>query len=159
MKKALRPWAAAGLLIVVAGCYTFTGGSLPYRTIGVPVPANGSGEYRATDALTKALIAKLVKDGRLKVVEPKDAESTLAVDITGYSRAPYIYNKQEVVAQYKTTIAAKATLLSRAGKAAWHSDSLSAWSAYAADSAEATGIEKAADNLAAEIIRQAFESW
>ncbi len=157
--KTLLPWAAAGLLCLMTGCYTFSGGSLPYRTIGVPVPANSSGEYRATDAVTKALMAGLVKDGRLKVVEPKDAESTLAVNIIGYSRAPYIYNKQEVVAQYKVTIAAKASLLTSAGKAAWHSDSLSAWSAYAADSAEATGIEKAADNLAAEIIRKAFETW
>ena len=145
---------------MLAGCYTFSGGSLAYRTVGVPVATNSTGEYRATDAVTKALMAGLVKDGRLKVVEPKDAASTLAVDITKYVREPYIYNRQEVVAQYKVTLTAKVVYQAVSGKVVWRSDSLSAWSAYAADSeTEAAGIEKAASSLAAEIIRQAFESW
>jgi hypothetical protein len=93
-------------------------------------------------------------------MEPKDAASTLTVAITRYIREPYIYNRQEVVAQYKVTLTAKVVYQATSGKVVWRSDSLSAWNAYAADNeTEALGIEKAASSLAAEIIRQAFESW
>ncbi|MDI6739066.1 MAG: LPS assembly lipoprotein LptE [Candidatus Edwardsbacteria bacterium] len=161
MKKAnAHRVIALGILCCLNGCYTFTVGSLSYKTIGVPVANNATSEYRATDAVTKALIAGLVKDGRLKVIEPKDAQSRLDLDITGYKREPYVYNRREVVAQYKVTIIAKVVFRGKADKAVWRSDSLSAWSAYAVDTEnEGAGIEKAASNLAAEIIRQAFEAW
>jgi hypothetical protein len=61
MKRSI-PLVAAASLAVLAGCYTFSGGSLAYRTVGVPVATNSTGEYRATDAVTKALMAGLVKD-------------------------------------------------------------------------------------------------
>jgi hypothetical protein len=96
----------------------------------------------------------------MKVIEPKDAESRMELDIIGYSRQPYVYDKREVVAQYKVTITAKAVYRGKSDKVAWRADSLSVWSAYAADTeTEDAGIEKAASNLAAEVIRQAFETW
>jgi len=151
---------AAALAGICAGCYSFTGGTLAYKTIGIPVAGNSTGEYRATDAVTKALIAALVKDGRMKVLEPKGADSRLELDITGYRREPYVYDKREVVAQYKVTLTAKAVYRGKSDKVVWRADSLSVWSAYAAETeTEAAGIEKAASNLAAEIIRQAFEAW
>lgn len=159
-QKDLPLLVGAALLAALAGCYSFRGGTLAYKTIGVPVAGNTTGEYRATDAVTKALIAALVKDGRMKVIEPKDAESRLVIDITGYSRQPYVYDKREVIAQYKISITAVAAYRGKADKVAWRADSLSVWSTYAADTeTEAAGIEKAANNLAAEIMRQAFETW
>jgi hypothetical protein len=150
----------AALLSVMAGCYGFSGGKLAYTSIGVPVAGNTTGEYRATDAVTRALIAALVKDGRMKVIEPKDADSRIEVGITGYGRTPYVYDKREVVAQYKVSLTATAVYRGKQDKVVWRSDSLSVWSAYAADTeTEAAGIEKAASNLAAEIMRQAFETW
>ena len=152
---------AAGIaLSALAGCYSFGGGTLAYKTIGVPVAGNATAEYRAPDAVTKAMLAALAKDGRIKVVEPADAESRLVIGITGYSRQPYQYSRQEVVSQYKVTIIAKAAYLGKGDKEAWRSDSISVWSTYdAVSETEAAGIEKAASNLAAEIIRQAFEAW
>lgn len=161
MRKAnLALPAAAALAIALAGCYSFTGGTLAYKSIGVPVAGNVTGEYRATDAVTKAVIAALTADGRAKVVEPADAESRLALDITGYRREPYVYDRQEVVSQYKVTITVRAAYRGKADKVVWSADSLSAWAAYRADAeTEAAGIEKAASNLAAEILRRAFETW
>ncbi|MCU0606129.1 MAG: LPS assembly lipoprotein LptE [Candidatus Edwardsbacteria bacterium] len=151
---------SAAAALALAGCYSFTGGTLAYKTIGVPVAGNTTGEYRATDAVTKAMIAALTADGRVKVIEPQDAESRLELDVTGYRREPHVYDRQEVVSQYRVTITVKAAYRGKADKAVWSADSLSAWAAYQAESeTEAAGIEKAASNLAAEILRRAFETW
>lgn len=161
MKRGQLPLLAAIVLApALAGCYSFTGGTVAYQTVGVPVAGNTTGEYRATDAVTKAMIAALTKDGRVKVIEPKDAESRMVLEITGYRREPYVYDRQEVVSQYKVTITAKAAYRGKSDKVVWSADSLSAWAAYQAEAeTEAAGIEKAASNLAAEVLRRAFETW
>jgi hypothetical protein len=148
-------------LALLSGCYSFTGGSLAYKTVAVPVAKNSTKEYRTTDAVTADLIAAITKDGRLKLMEAKDAESRFEIEITGYARDPYVYNSREVVSQYKVTITVKAAYLSQSGKTVWKNDSVSGWSTYQVDKGEdeAAGIEKAAQNLAAEILRQALETW
>ncbi len=159
-RKNLTSFAATGLLAALAGCYSFSGGTLAFKSIGVPVAGNLTAEYRAADAVTRSMIAALTRDGRMRVVEPAAAESRLQIDITGYSRQPFQYDRREVVSQYKVTITARAVHQGAGDKVAWRADSISVWSAYAADSeTEAAGIEKAASNLAAEIMRQAFETW
>jgi len=76
-------------LVLLAGCYSFTGGSLAYKTVAVPVAKNSTKEYRTTDAVTSNLISAITKDGRLKLMEPKDAASRFEMEVTGYARDPY----------------------------------------------------------------------
>jgi len=152
--------ALLALSALALGCYSFTGGKLPFGTVGVPVAVNSTTEYRATEQVTKALIEAVTKDGRMKLVEPKAAQGVIEVEITSYSHLPFVYSSSEQVSQYKVTIGAKAVFKSQSGKVVWQGASVEGWSTYAVDSLdEARGIERAAAQLAAEITRQALETW
>jgi outer membrane lipopolysaccharide assembly protein LptE/RlpB len=152
--------AAAVLALTMSGCYSFSGGRLDFRTVGIPVVENTTAEYRLSEIMTTTMITAVNNDGRFKVSDPEKAEAVLELAVTGYARAPFEYTSQEQVNQYKVTVTAKAKLRSAAGKVLWESAGLSGWIAYpVSESDEESGMKKAAENLAAEIIRQSFESW
>lgn len=133
---------------------------MDFKTIGITVAENTTSEYRLPESVTNALISAVNNDGRVKITDPERAETVLEVTATGYSRAPYEYTGQEQVTQYKISITAKAKLRTPAGKVLWESSTVNGWSTYQAVEADEEGaIKKAAENLAAEIIRQAFETW
>ncbi len=161
MINKIKTLFTAGLLVwLVCGCYSFSGGRLDFTTVGIPVAENSTAEYRLSDIMTTTMINAVNNDGRVKVSDPDKAEAVLEVAVTGYSRAPFEYTSQEQVNQYKVTINAKAKLRSAAGKVLWESAGLSGWSTYQINgSDEESGMKKAAENLAAEIIRQSFETW
>jgi len=144
----------------MSGCYSFSGGRLDFKTVGIPVVENTTAEYRLSEIMTNTMITAVNNDGRVKVSDPEKAETVLELVVTGYARVPFEYTSQEQVNQYKITVTAKAKLRSAAGKVLWESAGLSGWSAYqVSESDEESGMKKAAENLAAEIIRQSFESW
>jgi hypothetical protein len=160
MKAKALTWAGLGLALLAAGCYSFRGSSLPVGTVGIPVATNTSKEFRATDAVTRALFDAVSRDGRLKVAEAGQAQSLLAVEVTDYRREPFIYTSREQVTQYKVTLTARASFKTSAEKVLWKSDAVSGWGTYAPDSLdESKGIERAAAQLAQEVVRQAFETW
>ena len=162
MKNSIKTFfiAAGVLALIMSGCYSFSGGRLDFQTVGIPVVENTTAEYRLSEIMTTTMITAVNNDGRVKVSDPEKAEAVLEMAVTGYARAPFEYTSQEQVNQYKITINAKAKLRSAAGKVLWESAGLSGWSVYqVSESDEETGMKKAAENLAAEIIRQSFESW
>lgn len=146
--------------LIMSGCYSFSGGRLDFQTVGIPVVENTTAEYRLSEIMTTTMITAVNNDGRVKVSDPEKAEAVLELAVTGYTRSPFEYTSQEQVNQYKITIAAKAKLRSAAGKVLWEKADLSGWGTYqVSESDEESGMKKAAENLAAEIIRQSFESW
>ncbi len=150
---------AAALILALMGCYSFRGGQLDFSTVAVPVAENNTGEYRLPDMMTAAMISAVTNDGRAKISDSGRAEAVLEITITGYTRAAYQYTSQEQVNQYRATISAKARLRSSGGRIIWQSESISGWHVHPASEAEEEGMKKAAENLAAEIIRQCFEAW
>lgn len=150
--------AAAGLL--ASGCYSFTGGQVPFRTVAVPPAENATAEYRLTELVTKAMLEAVVRDGRMKPSDPKSAQGSYRIEITGYQHQPYVYDRQESVRQYRVTITVKASLVSASGKKVWEGSAVSGWAVYAPDSLdEPAGMQRAAANLAEEITRQSLETW
>lgn len=156
--RAICAAAAAGLL--ASGCYSFTGGQVPFRTVAIPAAANATAEYRLPELVTKAMFEAVERDGRMKLADPKSAQGSYRIEITGYQHQPYVYDRQEAVRQYRVTITAKASLLAASGKAVWEGASVSGWATYAPDSLdEPAGMQRAAANLAEEITRQSLETW
>lgn len=150
---------AAALMLTIPGCYSFRGGRLDFSTVAVPVAENSTGEYRLPDMMTAAMISAVTNDGRVKISDPGRAEAVLEMTVTGYTRTAYQYTSQEQVNQYRAAISAKARLRSSGGRVIWQSESISGWHVHPAAEAEEEGMKKAAENLAAEIIRQCFEAW
>lgn len=149
----------ASLMVALPGCYTFHGGRLDFSTVAVPVAENTTGEYRLTDMITAAMISAVTNDGRAKISDPGRAEAVLEIAVTGYTRTAYQYTSQEQVNQYRAAISAKARLRSSSGRIIWQSENISGWHVHPAAETEEEGMKKATENLAAEIIRQCFETW
>ena len=153
-------WAAAAAGLLASGCYSFTGGQVPFRTVAVPPAANATAEYRLTELVTKAMLEAVERNGRMKLADPRSSQGSYRIEITGYQQQPYVYDRQEAVRQYRVTITAKASLVSASGKAVWEGSAVSGWTAYAPDSLdEPAGMQRAAANLAEEITRQSLETW
>jgi hypothetical protein len=153
-------WPGWLLLLGLAGCYSFHSGRLPFKTMGVPVASNLTGDYRLPDLITKSVMAAIQRDGSVKLAEPTQSEGVMSIEIKNYSRVPNKYSAQEVVSEYKVTITAAVTVKDDKGKVLWENPSLSSWSTYLPDQEEeSVGIGKASDKLAEEIVRQAFENW
>lgn len=153
-------WPGWLLLMGLAGCYSFHSGRLPFKTIGVPVAANATGDYRLPDLVTKSVLTAITRDGSVKQAEPENAEGVMAIEIKSYSRDPLKYSAQEVISEYKLTITAAVSVKNNQGKVLWENPALSAWSTYLPDQEEeSVGIGKVSDKLAEEIVRQAFENW
>ncbi|MDO9069830.1 MAG: LptE family protein [Deltaproteobacteria bacterium] len=153
-------WPGWLLMLGLSGCYSFHSGRLPFKTMGVPVAANATGDYRLPDLVTKAVLAAITRDGSVTQAEPENSEGVMAIEIKSYSRDPLKYSAQEVVSEYKITITAAVTVKNDQGKVLWENLALVAWSTYLPDQEEEiVGIGKASDKLAEEIIRQAFETW
>jgi hypothetical protein len=161
MKTNLKLVCALTAVLVFsgAGCYSFRGGRLEFSTVAIPVADNISGEYRLPDMVTASMIAAVNNDGRVKISDPGRSEALLEITITGYTRNAYQYTSQEQVNQYRAAISAKARLKTASDRTLWQSEGISGWYVHPAGEAEEEGMKKAADNLAAEIIRQCFESW
>lgn len=156
----MRIWIPLFLACLAGGCYSFTGGQVPFKTVSVPAAANSTAEFRLSELVTKALISAVEKDGRMKISEPRTAQGLYQVELTGYQRQPYVYDRQEVVSQYKVTITAKAWLKSQSGRTIWQAAEIQGWAVYSPGAEEeAYGMEKAAENLAGEIVRQSLETW
>jgi hypothetical protein len=153
-------WPGWLLLLGLSGCYSFHSGRLPFKTMGVPVASNITGDYRLPDLITKSAMAAITRDGSVKLAEPGKSEGVMTIEIKGYNRDPLKYSAQEVVSEYKITITAAVTVKNDQGKVLWENQALSAWSTYLPDQEEeSAGIGKASDKLAEEIVRQAFENW
>jgi len=156
----LMSWPGWLLLLGLSGCYSFHSGRLPFKTMGVPVATNTTGDYRLPDLITKSVMSAITRDGSVKLAEPEKSEGIMAIEIKNYSRDPLKYSAQEVVSEYKITITAAVTVKNDQGKVLWENLALSVWSTYLPDQEEeSVGIGKASDKLAEEIVRQAFENW
>jgi hypothetical protein len=153
-------WPGWLIMLGLSGCYSFHSGRLPFKTMGVPVASNLTGDYRLPDLITKSVMAAIQKDGSVKLAEPTQSEGVMTIEIKSYSRDPNKYSAQEVVSEYKVTITASVTVKNEQGRVLWENSTLSSWSTYLpAQEEESAGISKASDKLAEEIVRQAFENW
>lgn len=148
------------LALITTGCYSFTGGRVPFKTVAVPAAVNATSEFRLSEMVTKALMETVARDGRMKLAEPRSAQGSFEVEVTGYQRQPYVYDRQEAVSQYRVTVTAKAALRSATGRTVWEETAISGWATYATDSLDETaGMAKAAAALAEEIVRRSLEVW
>lgn len=71
--------------ILLSGCYSFTGGSVPEHLKTISIPSvkdiSGYGDPRYKDKLTQSLIQKFQNDNSLKVVDLSgDAKLTVTID-------------------------------------------------------------------------------
>ncbi len=95
-------------ILALAGCYSFTGSSLPshVRTVTVPLCENQTLKPGIAEALHQSLNTELIKGNLLRVVD-RNGDSELNVRITHYANNPHTYDVNADVKEYQVEIAAE----------------------------------------------------
>jgi hypothetical protein len=101
------------LIILLSGCYSFTGASLPsgIKTIAIPLTADNSNFAQANlrQQLTDQLVQKFTRDGSLQVRDRSIADALLDVTITSISDLPIGVRTGEELTNKRVTISVEAT--------------------------------------------------
>jgi hypothetical protein len=112
----------AGLALAAAGCGYTTKSSLDpsYQTIAVSAFQNYGKEYDLQAPLSTAIIRKFVADGRLEVVDAKDADLLLEGVILDYKLKGLTFDQYDEVTQFLCVVTAGARLTDQqTGKILW----------------------------------------
>ncbi|MDH4099683.1 MAG: LPS assembly lipoprotein LptE [Nitrospirota bacterium] len=144
MKRYLSLTLLAVCSLLFAGCgYHFVKGGekIPYdvKTVAVPTFANKTLEPSVEVVVTDEVIHQLIIDGRLKVVEKKDAESILTGAVTSFSLVPLSFSSGGVVTEYRVTMGIDVKLLQVSDqKVLWKDNKSATWEYRLSDSSSAS---------------------
>lgn len=158
------------LLLLTACCSVLTacgyhfvkgGEKIPYdvKTVAVPTFVNGTLEPSLEVVVTDEVIHQLIIDGRLKVVEKKDAESILTGTVTTFSLVPLSFSGGGVVTEYRVTMGINVKLEQVSDKKVlWKDNKSATWeyrlsdSSTASRSAQDTAIRQASKYFAESLV-------
>jgi outer membrane lipopolysaccharide assembly protein LptE/RlpB len=98
-----RAVGVMALLLLTAGCGYSWRGTLPphIKTVGVPVFANRTQWPNIEAALTAAVANAFATDGRLKVVNPSEADAILEGEIINYQVTVLAFDSNANPQQYR----------------------------------------------------------
>jgi hypothetical protein len=109
----VRARAAAGLgglllavLVAGAGCGYSLRGNLPpdLKTVGVPIFRNLTAEPAVEGFITRAVVEAFVRNGRLRVVSPAEADAILDGEVAGYTVIATAFNPNENITAYRLVL-------------------------------------------------------
>ena len=98
-----RALGVMALFLLSAGCGYSWRGSLPphIKTVGVPVFANRTQWPNIEAAMTAAVVSAFATDGRLKVVNPSEADAILEGEIINYQVTVLAFDSNANPQQYR----------------------------------------------------------
>jgi hypothetical protein len=159
------PAAAALAGLLLAGCaYSFSSGLPPHiKSVAVPVFANETSEFGIAEEITDRLVAALVRDATLRVVQnEEEASSVLIGTVKTYSEEPSGYTRDEKVERYTIRITVTVRFYDRVKDATlWESERVFGSALYPNEGPEqrATGLEQAIGQLVDEVLAGVVAGW
>ncbi|MFC1682927.1 LptE family protein [Candidatus Zixiibacteriota bacterium] len=166
MKKSLLLSLLGGLVLFGCGVYSFSGSGLPshIRTVAVPVFDNQTAEYGIKENLSDQVIDALVTDGKLKVVQERDADSVVEGTVVEYQNRAYTFDNSENVQEYIVRIWVRVAYQDvRNRKAIWEEERMEGWGTYDVSidppEDEELGRERAIAKLAEDIVDKVVAGW
>jgi len=152
------------------GCsyYSFSG-SLPAHLKTVAVPLFGNEEQRVLiygieEALTDAVIEGFMKDGNLKVVDRRRADSMLSGQIVEIREEPFTYTADERAEQWKVRMFVQVAYEDvRKKETRWDEKALEGWGVYEVVTGDPSerqeGVDAAIQMLVEEIVDRTVAGW
>ena len=177
MKRVKTDWsrtliAFAGIALLalwLPGCVGYRVGSMlppDITTVHVPTFVNRTSEPQIEVEATKATIAEFQKDGSLRVVAMETADAILDVTITDFDASPLSYDQENRTSanEYRLTLTASIVLKRKAtDEILTETVGVQGESTFriAGDftSSKQTGLPKAAQDLAHDIVEKVVEAW
>jgi hypothetical protein len=149
-------------LIVCSCCtYSFTGITTGIKSIAIPTFENESLKYGLEETFTRAVTDAFIEDNRLKIENEKTADAILQVTIKGFERAPYSFDEEENVKEYKISISANVALVEKKTEEELYKNAnFSEWATYyPLNEVEEDGIDRVAQKFSDKILQNILESW
>ncbi len=111
-----RPLLLPALLLLV-GCGYVGGGSLAFDLERITLTARDEVTARADlrPALLAALAARFAEDGRIRLVEPGQAQAILESRVVGLASEPVAFDQGDVARRFRVVLTLEVTLRDRAG--------------------------------------------
>jgi hypothetical protein len=153
------------LSMLLAGCaYSFSSGLPPHiKSVAVPVFANETSEFGIAEEITDRLVAALVRDATLRVVQnEEEANSLILGTVKTYSEEPSGYTRDEKVDHYTIRITVSVRFYDRVKDTAlWASERVFGSALYPNQGPEqrASGLEQAIGQLVDEVLAGVVAGW
>ena len=94
------------ILCTDCGYYSLAGSIPPHiRSISIPLLDNITAEFGISEGITDNLLEKFTDENILRVVDVENSDSILRGSIVQAEDVPYSYSKDEVVGEYRFTVA------------------------------------------------------
>ena len=162
-----RPWSAVLLALLMGGCYTFSGASLPadLQTVAVPPVENraGGGPADLDQRLASALVERFADRTRLSL-EPDEAEADLLVRATveRYTVSPAAVTGDEVAALNRVSLSVRIVATNRLDDTELLSRAFTATADYTPAeglAGEADAAQRALEQIAQDAFTAATSDW
>lgn len=147
-----------------AGCYSFTGSSVPphLKTIAIPLFGDQSGfaEPAMKERLTQKLIDLFVGDNSLQIADKGTADSMLEGTITGVTDAPSVIQPGEIVSTRRVTMTVHVTFQDlKLRKKVWEKD-FSDYGDYAPGTEQrSSAVDQAIQKISENILIETVSGW
>ena len=169
MNRFLASFAAAGLLLLSAGCASYRLGSMlpaDIRTVYMPTCVNHTTEPLIEQDVTASILSQIQMDGSLRVASQDTADTFLEVTLTKFWIDPVAYETtaSSTANQYRMSIRASFVLRRRADNSVVaEAPGITGWYDFdfAGDmtSSKAVGLRPAADDLGRRIVGRIVQYW
>lgn len=161
-KALLLPFLA--LALSAAGCYTFTGASVPphLKTVAVPLfeDVSGFGEAGLREKFTQKVIELFRNDNNLEIGERLTSDSVVEGSIVQIVDAPQVITGNDIVTTRKVTVIVRASFTDmKLRKKVWEKD-FSNWGEYTqGQQTRAVALETAINRVAEDILLETVSGW
>ncbi len=124
-------WIFLSLLCIDCGYYSLAGSIPPHiRSISIPLLDNQTAEFGISEGITDNLLEKFTDENILRVVDVDNSDSILRGSIVQAEDIPYTYSKEEVVGEYRFTVAIDIEWIDVANDEVLFEKRFKGWGAY-----------------------------
>ena len=130
-KSHMMWWIFLSLLCIDCGYYSLAGSIPPHiRSISIPLLDNQTAEFGISEGITDNLLEKFTDENVLRVVDVDNSDSILRGSIVQAEDIPYTYSKEEVVGEYRFTVAIDIEWIDVANDEVLFEKRFKGWGAY-----------------------------
>jgi len=113
------------------GFYSMAGSIPPHiKSIAIPLVDNQTAEFGIAENITDNIIAVFNEENILRIVDEQNSDSILNGTIIKIVDAPYTFNSQEAVSEYRVTISMNMTWLDVKNDTELLKKNYTGWGAY-----------------------------
>jgi hypothetical protein len=166
-KKFITPifiTAVAVVAVSIAGCYSFTGASVPphLKTVAIPLfeDVSGFGEAGLRERFTQKVVEYFRTDNNLEIGERLTADSIIEGSIIQVTDAPSVIGGNDIVRTRRVTVTVRATFTDmKLRKKVWEKD-FSNWGEYTqGQQTRDVALTDAVNKVAEDILLETVSGW